>query len=173
MPVAGRLSSQRARMLTGRSGAGRARPAPRCRKRGTCQPRRGVLEFRPQDASHESDHRIQLRFHLSPAAGGGNRLGRTQPIPKNRQRRDGLAVFFYGSSPTPQVHTMTTPNNFPVPAPADRTSLTDDERIEDVVPLPPPEHLIRFFPIQGTAVEKLVAETRARLKAILNGRSDR
>ena len=68
---------------------------------------------------------------------------------------------------------MTTPNNFPVPAPADRTSLTDDERIEDVVPLPPPEHLIRFFPIQGTAVEKLVAETRARLKAILNARSDR
>ncbi|HKC45773.1 MAG TPA: 3-deoxy-7-phosphoheptulonate synthase [Burkholderiales bacterium] len=68
---------------------------------------------------------------------------------------------------------MTTPNSFPVPAPADRTSLTDDERIEDVVPLPPPEHLIRFFPIQGTPVEKLVAETRARLKAILNGRSDR
>ena len=68
---------------------------------------------------------------------------------------------------------MTTPDSFPAPAPADRTSLTDDERIEDVVPLPPPEHLIRFFPIQGTSVEKLVAETRAKLKAILNGRSDR
>ena len=34
--------------------------------------------------------------------------------------------------------------------PADKTSLTDDERIEHIVPLPPPEHLIRFFPIQGT-----------------------
>ena len=34
--------------------------------------------------------------------------------------------------------------------PADRTSLTDDERIERITPLPPPEHLIRFFPIQGT-----------------------
>ena len=27
----------------------------------------------------------------------------------------------------------------------EKTSLTDDERIENVVPLPPPEHLIRFF----------------------------
>ena len=27
------------------------------------------------------------------------------------------------------------------------TSQTDDQRIEDVTPLPPPEHLIRFFPI--------------------------
>ncbi|MBC7702918.1 MAG: hypothetical protein H7274_03090, partial [Rhodoferax sp.] len=32
----------------------------------------------------------------------------------------------------------------------DRTSQTDDERIKDVTVLPPPEHLIRFFPIRGT-----------------------
>lgn len=31
------------------------------------------------------------------------------------------------------------------PAPLDRLSRTDDERIQCVVPLPPPEHLIRFF----------------------------
>ena len=43
----------------------------------------------------------------------------------------------------------------------DKTSLTDDERIENIVPLPPPEHLIRFFPIQGTPVEALVTDTRA------------
>jgi len=55
----------------------------------------------------------------------------------------------------------------------DKTSLTDDERIENIVPLPPPEHLIRFFPIQGTAVEAQIAETRARLRHILHGRSDR
>jgi len=55
----------------------------------------------------------------------------------------------------------------------DKTSLTDDERIENIVPLPPPEHLIRFFPIQGTAVESQIAETRARVRQILNGRSDR
>jgi 3-deoxy-7-phosphoheptulonate synthase len=67
----------------------------------------------------------------------------------------------------------TTPDSFPPHAPADRTSLTDDERISDVVPLPPPEHLIRFFPIQATPVETLVAETRKQLKAILHGRSDR
>jgi 3-deoxy-7-phosphoheptulonate synthase len=55
----------------------------------------------------------------------------------------------------------------------DKTSLTDDERIENIVPLPPPEHLIRFFPIQGTAVEAQIAETRARVRQILHGRSDR
>jgi 3-deoxy-7-phosphoheptulonate synthase len=55
----------------------------------------------------------------------------------------------------------------------DKTSLTDDERIENIVTLPPPEHLIRFFPIQGTAVEAQIAETRARVREILQGRSDR
>ena len=55
----------------------------------------------------------------------------------------------------------------------DKTSLTDDERIENVNPLPPPEHLIRFFPIQGTPVEGLISETRRRLRQILQGRSDR
>ncbi|HEU4351531.1 MAG TPA: 3-deoxy-7-phosphoheptulonate synthase [Burkholderiales bacterium] len=56
---------------------------------------------------------------------------------------------------------------------SDKTSLTDDERIHNIVPLPPPEHLIRFFPIQGTAVESQIAETRAHVRQILHGRSDR
>ena len=60
-----------------------------------------------------------------------------------------------------------------LPIPADKTSLTDDERIQDIVPLPPPEHLIRFFPIQGTAVEALITETRRQVRQILQGRSDR
>ena len=55
----------------------------------------------------------------------------------------------------------------------DKTSLTDDERIDNIIPLPPPEHLIRFFPIQGSAAEGLIAETRARVRQILHGRSDR
>jgi 3-deoxy-7-phosphoheptulonate synthase len=55
----------------------------------------------------------------------------------------------------------------------DKTSLTDDERIENIVPLPPPEHLIRFFPIQGTPVERLVADTRKRVREIVRGKSDR
>jgi 3-deoxy-7-phosphoheptulonate synthase len=57
--------------------------------------------------------------------------------------------------------------------PPDRTSLTDDARVEQVRLLPPPEHLIRFFPIQGTPVEALVADTRERIRAILQGRCDR
>jgi 3-deoxy-7-phosphoheptulonate synthase len=57
--------------------------------------------------------------------------------------------------------------------PADKTSSTDDERIDNIVPLPPPEHLIRFFPIQGTAVEKLISDTRGKVREILRGKSDR
>src|SRR3954462_5254234 len=59
------------------------------------------------------------------------------------------------------------------PVPADKTSSTDDERIDNIVPLPPPEHLIRFFPIQGTPVEALISETRPRVREILHGLSDR
>jgi 3-deoxy-7-phosphoheptulonate synthase len=55
----------------------------------------------------------------------------------------------------------------------DKTSLTDDERIDNIIPLPPPEHLIRFFPIQGSAAEGLIAETRARVRQVLHGRADR
>ena len=69
---------------------------------------------------------------------------------------------------------MTAPtDSYPAASPVDKTSLTDDERIENIVPLPPPEHLIRFFPIQGTPVEVLIADTRRRVREILHGRSDR
>ncbi len=69
---------------------------------------------------------------------------------------------------------MTTPtDSYLSLVPADKTSATDDERIENIVPLPPPEHLIRFFPIQGTPVEKLIADTRRRVREILHGQSDR
>ena len=58
-------------------------------------------------------------------------------------------------------------------ASADRTSTTDDERIKDITVLPPPEHLIRFFPISGTVVETLVAATRKRIQSIMGGKDDR
>ena len=57
--------------------------------------------------------------------------------------------------------------------PADKTSKTDDERIRNVTPLPPPEHLIRFFPIRGTAVETLVSDTRKAIRKIVAGEDDR
>ena len=56
---------------------------------------------------------------------------------------------------------------------ADRTSKTDDERIKDITVLPPPEHLIRFFPIRGTAVESLISDTRHSIQAIMAGKDDR
>ena len=56
---------------------------------------------------------------------------------------------------------------------SEKTSQTDDERIRDVTPLPPPEHLIRFFPISGTAIETLVGDTRKRIRRIMSGEDDR
>jgi 3-deoxy-7-phosphoheptulonate synthase len=56
---------------------------------------------------------------------------------------------------------------------SEKTSRTDDQRIKDVTPLPPPEHLIRFFPIAGTPVEALISETRESVRRILNGEDDR
>ncbi len=56
---------------------------------------------------------------------------------------------------------------------SEKTSRTDDERIENVKPLPPPEHLIRFFPIEGTSVETLVAQTRMRIRDIMSGKDPR
>ena len=67
---------------------------------------------------------------------------------------------------------MSEPHNGRYPL-SEKTSQTDDERIVDVTPLPPPEHLIRFFPIRGTAVEKLVAGTRERIRQIMTGGDDR
>ena len=55
----------------------------------------------------------------------------------------------------------------------DRTGQTDDERIKDITVLPPPEHLIRFFPIRGTTVESLIGDTRRRIHNIMTGASDR
>ena len=57
--------------------------------------------------------------------------------------------------------------------PSDRTSQTDDERIQNITVLPPPEHLIRFFPIQGTPVEALITDTRKRIHNIMAGKDDR
>jgi 3-deoxy-7-phosphoheptulonate synthase len=57
--------------------------------------------------------------------------------------------------------------------PSDRTSQTDDERIRDIMPLPPPEHLIRFFPIRGTVMESLVVNTRQTIRRIMNRHDDR
>ena len=68
---------------------------------------------------------------------------------------------------------MTTPDLFQSQIPGDRTSLTDDERIGNIVPLPSPEHLIRFFPIQGTPTETLITQTRNNVQCILRGQSDR
>ena len=53
------------------------------------------------------------------------------------------------------------------------TSQTDDKRIKDITVLPPPEHLIRFFPIGGTAVESLITQTRQAVHNIIAGTDDR
>jgi 3-deoxy-7-phosphoheptulonate synthase len=65
-----------------------------------------------------------------------------------------------------------TPADMPATTP-ERTSSIDDLRIENVMPLPPPDHLIRFFPIQDTPAEGLVRSARAGIHDILTGKSDR
>ena len=61
----------------------------------------------------------------------------------------------------------------PSARPTDRTGQTDDQRIKDITVLPPPEHLIRFFPITGTAVESLISATRRSIHNIMTGEDDR
>jgi 3-deoxy-7-phosphoheptulonate synthase len=58
-------------------------------------------------------------------------------------------------------------------APVDKTGPTDDERVRELRPLPPPEQLVRMFPIRGTAVEALIAQTRRRITRIMAGHDDR
>ena len=55
----------------------------------------------------------------------------------------------------------------------DRTGQTDNQRIKDITVLPPPEHLIRFFPIAGTPIEKMIGQTRRSIHNIMAGRDDR
>ena len=55
----------------------------------------------------------------------------------------------------------------------DRTGQTDNERIKDITVLPPPEHLIRFFPIKGTPVEAMIGATRRSVHNIMVGKDDR
>ncbi|MEI7531590.1 MAG: 3-deoxy-7-phosphoheptulonate synthase [Betaproteobacteria bacterium] len=55
----------------------------------------------------------------------------------------------------------------------DKTSETDDQRIKNISVLPPPEHLIRFFPIAGTSVEKMISQTRKNIREIIHGKDDR
>jgi 3-deoxy-7-phosphoheptulonate synthase len=57
--------------------------------------------------------------------------------------------------------------------PDDRTSQADDKRIKAITVLPPPEHLIRFFPINGTSVERLIMHTRQTIHRIMSGKDDR
>ncbi|MGE0801227.1 MAG: 3-deoxy-7-phosphoheptulonate synthase [Lautropia sp.] len=56
---------------------------------------------------------------------------------------------------------------------SDRTSATDDARIASLEILPPPEHLIRFFPIAGSPVEHFIAERREQVRRVVAGDDDR
>jgi 3-deoxy-7-phosphoheptulonate synthase len=55
----------------------------------------------------------------------------------------------------------------------DKTSKVDDERILAVETLPPPEQLIRFFPVAGGPIEGFVAASRDKVRRIVHGDDDR
>jgi len=71
------------------------------------------------------------------------------------------------------VHRMSATDRARLYALEERTSAIDDQRIRSVTPLPPPEHLIQFFPIAGSAVEALVGRTRESVRNIMLGHDDR
>ena len=71
------------------------------------------------------------------------------------------------------MSTRTPPTGDSWYANVEKTSETDDERIKDITVLPPPEHLIRFFPIRGTPVESLISGTRRAIHNIMAGDDDR
>ena len=77
------------------------------------------------------------------------------------------------SSPGSAAPLATIPSSDNWYAHVEKTSQTDDERIKDITVLPPPEHLIRFFPIRGTAVESLITRTRQNIHNIIAGSDDR
>jgi 3-deoxy-7-phosphoheptulonate synthase len=54
-----------------------------------------------------------------------------------------------------------------------KSSHTDDRKIASILELPPPEHLMRFFPIVGTSVEALVSDVRSKIQQIIHGHDDR
>lgn len=57
--------------------------------------------------------------------------------------------------------------------PVDRMSATDDQRVDQIVPLPPPVDLIRFFPIKNSPAESLISTTRQKIRDIMTRRDDR
>jgi 3-deoxy-7-phosphoheptulonate synthase len=57
--------------------------------------------------------------------------------------------------------------------PTEKTSKVDDERVVAVEPLPPPEQLIRFFPVAGGPIEDFVASSRDQVRRIVHGIDDR
>ncbi|HEX6017166.1 MAG TPA: 3-deoxy-7-phosphoheptulonate synthase [Burkholderiaceae bacterium] len=57
--------------------------------------------------------------------------------------------------------------------PTEKTSQVDDERVIAVEPLPPPEQLIRFFPVAGGPIEGFVAASRDQVRRIVHGIDDR
>ncbi len=56
---------------------------------------------------------------------------------------------------------------------SDSTWITDDERIQDVTTLPPPQDLIRFFPISGSSVEWMIRTSRRSISDIVHAKDDR
>jgi len=49
----------------------------------------------------------------------------------------------------------------------------DDRRIDSISILPPPEHLIRFFPLRGSGIEALITKTRRTVQRIMRGQDPR
>ena len=171
-PVRRRLPSRRVRAARQARGAGRSRGLHGVRRV------RQELRARRRSACAPASVARQASWRAS-SRGRSRRAAAASPPPQPAEPACAGASIAAALSPCLnrlfpwRPPTLTGKKDRSPLVPTDRTSLTDDERIGNVVPLPPPEHLIQFFPIRGTAAETLISETRRRVREILKGRSDR
>jgi 3-deoxy-7-phosphoheptulonate synthase len=57
--------------------------------------------------------------------------------------------------------------------PLDALSSVDDTNVDQITTLPPPEDLLRFFPIAGKPAEATVKNARSTIQRIMTGSDDR
>jgi len=138
-----------------------------------------VIANPPQAACYIRRHALRavllcVFFFLAPLGGWrGKRISRTDApqTPPTAGSPGGFLLPERFRKEVAMSHPTANPEGWY--ALSEKTSQTDDQRIRDVTPLPPPEHLIRFFPIAGTPVETLISSTRNAIRQIMDGPDDR
>src|SRR5262249_7290410 len=107
----------------------------------------------------------------------GDCVAERKNAPNSRNRRPTGGFFLHTRSGNTAIYVTSRRKTMTVrltnDVEPDKKGSTDDQRNETIRPLPPPEELVREFPIRGTDVETLISATRRRIKHVMNGADDR